>query len=101
MHREQGLLIASGPGVATGTTVTHANIVDLAPTFLHWLGLEVPGDMDGRPLEGLMGDEFRRTHPVRLTAPSPSASVRSPEHVFTDAEEREIMQRLRDLGYLN
>jgi len=102
MHREQGLLIAAGPGVVAGARVAHANIVDLAPTFLHWFGLDVPEDMDGRPLERLMGEEFRCANPVRLsTAPGLGPSRGSPQHAFTDAEEREILQRLRDLGYLN
>jgi arylsulfatase A-like enzyme len=101
MHRERGLLVAAGPGIAAGAPVAPASIVDLAPTVLHWFGLEVPEEMDGRPLDHLMRDEFRSSNPIRVAASGPTPSTRSPHHTFTPSEEREIMQRLRDLGYLN
>ena len=100
MHRDNGLLVAAGPGLVAGAKTEGARIIDLAPTFLHWLGLGVPEDMDGRPLDSLMADDYRRSHPVTISAGSASPR-RSQQHEFTDAEEREIMQRLRDLGYLN
>lgn len=49
-HRPLGLLLAAGPGIAPGTTIDGAGIMDLAPTVLHWFGLPVPAEMDGRVL---------------------------------------------------
>lgn len=100
MHRDHGLLIAEGPGIRAGHAVGDARIIDIAPTCLHWLGLEIPGDMDGRALEDVFADDFRRGHPVRVTKPSMEPTVRG-ERVFSPSEEDEILQRLRDLGYLN
>jgi arylsulfatase A-like enzyme len=100
MHRDHGLLVAEGPGIRAGHSVDTARIVDLAPTCLHWLGLDVPGDMDGRALEEVFADEYRYGHPVRVTQPSLEPSARG-ERVFSPSEEQEILQRLRDLGYLN
>jgi predicted AlkP superfamily phosphohydrolase/phosphomutase len=100
MHRDHGLLIAAGPGVRAGHDVRAASIVDLAPTCLHWLGLEVPAEMDGRPLQDVFVDEYLRGHPIRVTAGPAQASARG-RRVFSPSEEEEILQRLRDLGYLN
>ncbi len=52
-HRMEGVLIASGAGVRAGAKPEGATLLDIAPTILHLLGVPVPGDMDGRPLDEL------------------------------------------------
>jgi predicted AlkP superfamily phosphohydrolase/phosphomutase len=49
-HRSQGMLIAAGPEVESGT-ITDAHILDLAPTILTLLGQPVPAEMEGKPLK--------------------------------------------------
>ncbi len=48
-HAQDGLYIASGPGVAAGARLD-AHLLDIAPTVLEVLGLEVPEEMRGRSL---------------------------------------------------
>ncbi|TFH20341.1 MAG: hypothetical protein E4H03_12400 [Myxococcales bacterium] len=100
MHREQGLFVATGPDVRRGTRAGEASVIDLAPTVLHWLGHEVPADMDGRVLTGVMTEEYVRDHPVRLSEASGDQQARG-DRDYTAEEEDEIMNRLRDLGYMN
>ncbi len=102
MHRDDGLLIASGAEIRSGFEVPTgaASVVDLAPTILHWMGHEVPADMDGRVLQDLMSDSFVEQNPVRLTEAGTGQQA-SGNRDYTDEEEDEIMQRLRDLGYMN
>jgi predicted AlkP superfamily phosphohydrolase/phosphomutase len=99
MHRDHGVFVAAGPGLRANENVVGARIIDLAPTFLHWLGIDVPADMDGRVMDDLLLDEERAENPVRFT----DASIEEDRgtRTFTPDEEQEIMQRLRDLGYLN
>jgi predicted AlkP superfamily phosphohydrolase/phosphomutase len=99
MHREEGVLIAAGPGVRAGRAPA-AEIVDLAPTLLHWLGCPVPSDMDGAALTPLLTDDFAAAHPVRTCAVAADGAARG-AHEYTKDEEDEIMNRLRDLGYMN
>ena len=44
-----------GPGVPAGRDSTRAATVDFAPTLAHLLGIRFPEDLDGAPLEGVVG----------------------------------------------
>jgi predicted AlkP superfamily phosphohydrolase/phosphomutase len=100
MHREEGVLIAAGPGIRRGEGVTGTAIVDLAPTVLYWLGCEIPGDMDGRALVSMMSSAHVAEHPPRLSARTSDGQGSGPRE-YTKEEEEEIMDRLRDLGYMS
>lgn len=45
-------LLLSGSGIRKGQVQGRANSVDIAPTILHLLGVEVPKHMDGKVLKG-------------------------------------------------
>jgi predicted AlkP superfamily phosphohydrolase/phosphomutase len=47
-HRGPGFVLASGPGIAPGTTLSGGHIVDFAPTVLARVGVAVPDTMRGR-----------------------------------------------------
>jgi predicted AlkP superfamily phosphohydrolase/phosphomutase len=49
-HAEEGLFILAGPGIPPGERYYGAQLMDIAPTLLELAGLEVPADMQGRPL---------------------------------------------------
>lgn len=98
MHRDNGTLVMSGAGVRAGAALADPAIVDLAPTLLYLLGADVPEDMDGRVLEEAI-------EPSILAARPPRRRGRSDENTgtgtdYSEAEQAEVMQRLRDLGYL-
>jgi predicted AlkP superfamily phosphohydrolase/phosphomutase len=52
-HRLHGILLAGGNRVRSGLELDRANIMDLAPTILRYLGLEIPEEMDGQALDGI------------------------------------------------
>jgi predicted AlkP superfamily phosphohydrolase/phosphomutase len=98
-HRMEGVLIASGAGVRQGATLQPANLLDIAPTVLHLLGVPVPGDMDGRVLSELFDPAI--IPPVTTDSPIGEMSVSEPvEAAYTEEEDAEIQQRLADLGYI-
>jgi predicted AlkP superfamily phosphohydrolase/phosphomutase len=100
-HRMEGVFIASGPAFRAGAPLDEgANLLDIAPTVLHLLGIPVPGDMDGRVLTEILDPALTpastaltpgRTAPVDQM-PVPAA--------YTADEDAAIQQRLADLGYL-
>jgi hypothetical protein len=50
-HDPKGILMMYGPGIARGGLIRECNNLDLAPTMLTLLGLDVPIEMEGRVLE--------------------------------------------------
>lgn len=53
-HHSAGLVIAAGPGIATGRLAQPVSIVDLAPTLAALLDVRLP-DGDGRVIPELLG----------------------------------------------
>jgi hypothetical protein len=101
-HRMEGVFIASGPPFRAGASPEGADLMDIAPTVLHLLGVPVPGDMDGRVLTEILDPALvpspAAPEPVQATTAAP---VEQPVPVaYTDEEDADIQQRLADLGYL-
>lgn len=97
-HRPEGILIAHGPGIATGRMLVPCSLLDVAPTVLHLLGLPIPDDVDGSVLRELLADAEARRATQTVAAPEPQAQPQ-PEQADPD-EEAEVLERLRALGYL-
>ena len=92
-HTPEGILLLAGPGVRQGTRLSPAHLTDVVPTVLALLGLPIPDNVDGRVIE------------EALSAPVeprfvPVAEDEAEDAVYTEEESSEVMQRLRDLGYM-
>ncbi len=105
MHRDNGMFVAAGPGVRRmrdGCAAPDAAIIDLAPTILYLLDREIPADMDGRVLEEVLEPGLLASRPQRCGEGGPDDGAgRGAAREYSSREEAEVMQRLRDLGYLN
>ncbi len=99
IHKMNGILIGRGKPLNRGRRLEEVRITDVFPSLLALMGLEIPGDGDGRIPEGLFTEEFLQAHPVRWGASSPQTRERSPSK-GGEEESEEVMQRLRSLGYL-
>jgi predicted AlkP superfamily phosphohydrolase/phosphomutase len=101
-HHPDGILLASGPGVKSGCTLHAVHLTDIAPTILHTLGLEAPEEMDGRVIQEMFTDGYRRTREWRAPAPvyAAAAAAADVEEVQSHDHEAEILERLRALGYI-
>ncbi|MCA9946136.1 MAG: alkaline phosphatase family protein [Anaerolineales bacterium] len=97
-HTPDGLLIAAGPEIAPGQTV-NANLIDIAPTVLHLLGLAVPTAMDGQVCLNLFTPDSPM-HQRAIRYDSSEFQAKATEE-FTAEEAAQIEKQLRDLGYLN
>ena len=54
-HRIEGMLVARGPGIASGQLGRVVSTLDLAPTLAALLGSDMP-DVDGMPIPELIGN---------------------------------------------
>jgi predicted AlkP superfamily phosphohydrolase/phosphomutase len=100
-HRMEGVLVASGAGIRPHTAPAGANLLDIAPTVLHLLGVPVPADMDGRVLSELLTPEFAATADARAEAdPEAAAQPVGSGSGYSSQDDAAIQDRLADLGYL-
>jgi predicted AlkP superfamily phosphohydrolase/phosphomutase len=99
-HTDWGVLIARGPGILEGADVIGARLMDITPTALYALDVPLNDDMDGQPVLNLFTDAFVAAHKVRFRE---NAGAVEGERVdpFSAAEEDEIMDQLKGLGYIN
>ena len=53
-HRLDGVLIAAGPDIESGTRVHGARLIDILPTWLQLLGQPLPRELEGKPIYSLL-----------------------------------------------
>jgi len=93
----KGIFIISGPNINEGLRIM-ANIVDIAPTILHILGVPVSPSMDGKVLRQIFKPKSRfKTQRVKLQ----EVPKREKEYRQLEYHEEDIKERLRKLGYIS
>jgi predicted AlkP superfamily phosphohydrolase/phosphomutase len=97
-HRMEGVFILAGDGVKAGHTVESADIMDVAPTIMHLLGLAVPRDMDGRVLTEALDDDFLSARGIEYS--DEKTAPRVPRDGLSAEEAEQVTERLRGLGYV-
>ena len=93
-HGLTGILAAAGPGIQPAAVPEGAEITQMAATILRLFGLEAEG-LDGAPLDDVLG-ELETVGRAQGQAPSTGSAEGA---VYSEEEERVILERLRDLGY--
>ncbi len=103
-HRAVGIFGARGPGIRRGLIANELSILDVAPTVLYSLGLPLPEELQGRVPEEIYQDAVLEKHPVRrmaawATSPEGQSGNHAPMPVEMEDEET-VLERLRELGYI-
>lgn len=96
-HSRDGIFIAWGRGIRSGASFdSQPNLRDVGPTALASLGCPLTEDMDGRALMEIFKDAGK---PAR-TGSSYKGTPTEKKGVYSRAEESELRERLRALGYI-
>ncbi|MFH1502320.1 MAG: alkaline phosphatase family protein [Candidatus Eisenbacteria bacterium] len=101
MHRDKGIVVMEGPGIARGVRIEGATVLDITPTVLAALGLPAARDMDGRPLTAAFEQAFVDENPIAYIdtyETGEKATSDGPEESPVDDEIKEL---LKSLGYIN
>jgi len=91
-HTMDGIVILRGAGIPAESRIEGANIIDIAPTTLALMGLPLPAEMDGK---ALFGAETRRQGEGETRR---QGDVE--ENPYSEEDEAQVMERLRELGYV-
>ena len=97
-HRPQGVFVASGESFCQDELVFGARLLDITPTILHYFGLPVGQDMEGRVLE----DVFREKIAIE-TIPTwePAVGAVRPRAKLDEKENRALLDQFVALGYID
>jgi predicted AlkP superfamily phosphohydrolase/phosphomutase len=100
-HRLDGLLFVAGPDFRSSGDLPVHSILDVTPTILHLLGVSIPDHIDGTILFHEMKPESRSTvDRYDYVNPEPVSSSTS-NSTLSPEEEGELIERLKNLGYLD
>ncbi|MBE3072780.1 MAG: hypothetical protein IMZ67_07365, partial [Acidobacteria bacterium] len=94
----RGLLVLAG-ATARSAARLEATPADVAPTILYLLGVPMSLELPGRPLSGLIADQFQQRVPMR-TVPTYGQRPVTPRPRGGTPLDQEMIDRLRSLGYV-
>jgi predicted AlkP superfamily phosphohydrolase/phosphomutase len=97
-HGEYGILAIAGGPVRIGR-IESADLLDVAPTLLHLLGLPIADDIDGELVTAIFDPGYLKANPVRRVA-SYDSIERGPILTARGEENESLKERLRSLGYI-
>ena len=98
-HRMEGLFLAVGPGIRTGQEVKGACIEDMLPTLLYTLKQPIPASCDGKVLSDIFREEYLAGARPHYSESEWGAAEERDD--FSEDEERDIIEKLRSLGYVD
>jgi len=102
-HEPFGIFLAAGPHIRKGAEIEDASVLDVTPTLLHYLGIPVGRDMDGKVLD-IFEPGFLDEHPIQYLATYEDSSGRESESEHPDDYDpqalAENLDALRALGYV-
>ena len=98
-HRLEGIIGLYGRGVKAGGRVGEAGLLDVLPTLLELLGVPIARDLEGHVMRDALDEGFlKRLPPDFVDTYGPVEATSRPESSDLD---RNVLERLRSLGYIN
>ncbi len=103
-HTLYGILIMKGPDIKSGHRLKDYSVLDIAPTILALLDLPVPRDMDGDIIEEAILPDYKTKHPFRFIESyegrRSKTATEDGQRKMDEESKKEILERLRSLGYI-
>lgn len=99
-HRQFGIFAAIGPGLQKDHTLYGANLLDIAPTILHFFGLPVGEDMDGKVLLDLYEEPAEVERISSWDDVAGEGGCHPPDKVIAPSDSKAALDQLVALGYI-
>ncbi len=100
-HYPWGMFLASGPAIRKSDRLWGASVLDVAPTLLYLFDVAIPLDMDGKLLVQILEPAGLKARPPRYVPATPWQSIVTAVTGEDEPGEKEILERLRGIGYLD
>jgi predicted AlkP superfamily phosphohydrolase/phosphomutase len=97
-HRMHGVMIGNAAAVKPAARLQAASIYDVAPTLLYLMGEPVPSDMDGRVLTKIINEDYLFANAIEYSQAQESMPQNAVQ--YSDEENAEIIESLKNLGYI-
>lgn len=97
-HERYGIFLLKGPAVRKGVVLDDPRLIDVTPTILHLMDMAVPAYMDGTVLEEALEPGYLADKPVRYTDDAAAGGTGAKK--LSEEQEREIAEKLKNLGYM-
>jgi predicted AlkP superfamily phosphohydrolase/phosphomutase len=97
-HHPDGVFVAHGRSIRRGRITAPLRLIDVAPTVLHSLGLQIPSDLEGRTAMETFTPDYLAANPARAGGTSEPALVAA--GAASADQDAEIIERMKALGYL-
>ena len=94
IHAPNGIFMFKGEGAEKGQLDT-INVFDVAPTILSRSGIDIPNEMDGKPVQGVITSRETKYNDYNIYKDPEAAGAK-----LSDDDESELRDRLAALGYL-
>ena len=99
-HRPDGLFVIAG-GDFNQVGDLRREIIDIAPTILWLLYEKIPNYVDGDVIDVAIAEAVLQIHPISNAEIDPARLPATTEDWSRPADETEVMERLRALGYVD
>jgi len=100
-HSDYGVLAVMGPGIKKDHITYGVNLLDICPTILALLGLEIGEDMDGRVINGIFNEmPDLKFIPSWEEVEGEDGMLESFEEAEDEDANEAAIKQLEDLGYI-
>jgi predicted AlkP superfamily phosphohydrolase/phosphomutase len=103
VHAPLGVFGARGPGIREGVNLGELSILDIAPIILQSLDLPMEEGMRTKVPSELYRNGVLSAKPVRVARAAAATHLHTPENggpTLTEEDEQIVLERLRQLGYV-
>lgn len=95
-HSPYGIIVAKGPSIKKDELIFGASVIDITPTLLHFFGLPVAQDMEGKVLHNL----FQNYSPETKISTYESDKRVDVEDQVSEEFKHQLLNHLVELGYI-
>lgn len=94
-HSPYGIYVFFGKHVRTKGKYENKKIYDIIPTLLYYLNLPIPDYMDGEPITKIFNMDYKPSYIKKELK-----AIKTSKGAYSEKEKKEVIERLRNLGYV-